>query len=353
MSLSEGRKKLRSFLEAVAALGFFALATSLARHGAARAATEAWVPLFTQMLRVGFVLAGFWVFGRVFDREAHPIEAIGLKRRSGWWNEIGLGLAFGWALVVACVLPLTVIGGISVVLLTALHDWAWLVVEVAFFLLLTLGEELALRGYGYQRLIQAVGEFRGTVLMVALTAVAQWAVPGSTRASILVAMLVTTVLSVAYLRTRALWVSWSINFGWKATRALLFGLAVRGDAAHSPVVEGNPMGPFWLTGGGYGLDGSWWAAIVLLAALPFLYKATRELDFVHNAPVLIPGGIPMELGAEPAPVASEPIPGPVSNPLVQILPMAAESPAPPVPAVSESSAPESPEIAESSDPGQK
>jgi len=319
MSLSEGRKKLRSFLEAVAALGFFALATSLARHGAARAATEAWVPLFTQILRVALVTGGFWLLGRFLDKEEHPIEAIGLKRRKGWCAEVGLGLAFGWAIVVVCVLPLTVIGGISVVLLTAVHDWAWLLVEALFFLLLTLGEELVLRGYGFQRLIAAVGEFRGTVLMVALTAVAQWAVPSSTGASILVAMLVTVLLSVAYLRTRALWVSWSINFGWKASRAILFGLAVRGDASHSPVVEGNPMGPFWLTGGGYGLDASWWAAIVLLAALPILYKVTRELDFVHNAPVLIPGGIPMNLGSDPVAEANVEAP----KPLVQILPMTA------------------------------
>ena len=57
------------------------------------------------------------------------------------------------------------------------------------------------------------------------------------------------VLSMAYLRTRALWVSWGINFGWKATRALMFGLAVSGVSSHSPVVQGDPMGPFWLTGG--------------------------------------------------------------------------------------------------------
>ena len=60
--------------------------------------------------------------------------------------------------------------------------------------------------------------------------------------------------------------SWGINFAWKASQALIFGLTVTGVSSHSPVIEGNPMGPFWLTGGGFGLDASWWACIVLLFA---------------------------------------------------------------------------------------
>ena len=91
--------------------------------------------------------------------------------------------------------------------------------------------------------------------------------------------------------------SWGLNFGWKASRALIFGLAVSGVSSHSPVVQGDPMGPFWLTGGAYGLDGSWLAFVVLLAALPVVYRITRDLDFRYNAPVIVPGGIPVDLDA--------------------------------------------------------
>jgi hypothetical protein len=66
---------------------------------------------------------------------------------------------------------------------------------------------------------------------------------------------------------------------------------------HSPVVQGDPMGPYWLTGGGFGLDGTWLAFFVLLAAIPVVFRITRELDFRYNAPVLIPGGIPVDLDA--------------------------------------------------------
>jgi hypothetical protein len=141
-----------------------------------------------------------------------------------------------------------------------------------------------------------------------------------------VSFLLSLVLSIGYLRTRALWVSWGLNFGWKASRALIFGLTVSGVNSHSPVVQGDPMGPFWLTGGGYGLDGSWVTFFVLLAALPALYRATRDLDFRYNAPEFIPGGIPVDLDAaarrqhETAMGPAEP----AAPTLVQIAPLAPE-----------------------------
>ena len=60
-------------------------------------------------------------------------------------------------------------------------------------------------------------------------------------------------------------------------------------------MQGDPVGPFWLTGGGFGQEGSWLTFFVLLAALPVLYRMTRELDFQYNAPVLVPGGIPVDI----------------------------------------------------------
>ena len=134
------------------------------------------------------------------------------------------------------------------------------------------------------------------------------------------------VLSVAYLRTRALWVSWGLNFGWKASRGLIFGLAVMGLDNQSPVVQGNPMGPFWVTGGGFGLEGTWIAFVVLLAALPVVFRVTRELDFRYNAPEIVPAGIPVDLDAAARAqheAAMGPEPASAAPSLVQIAPAAA------------------------------
>jgi hypothetical protein len=146
------------------------------------------------------------------------------------------------------------------------------------------------------------------------------------------------LLSTAYLRTRALWLSWGLNFGWKASRALLFGLAVSGGSNHSPVIQGDPMGPFWLTGGGYGLDASWVAFAVLVGAIPVMFRVTRDLDYKYNAPVLVPGGIPVDLD-EAAKRQHEAAMGtaePAMPALVQIAPVVL-TPIPPVGRVGEKS----------------
>jgi uncharacterized protein len=64
---------------------------------------------------------------------------------------------------------------------------------------------------------------------------------------------------------------------------------------------------------------------VLLAMMPVVYRVTRDLDFRYNAPVIVPGGIPVDLDAaakrqhESAMGTTEP----ATASLVQILPASA------------------------------
>jgi hypothetical protein len=235
-----------------------------------------------------------------------------------------VGLAVGWALAVACVLPMVVGGGIAIVVVLGYSAWLWLAADIAFFALAALAEEIAFRGYGFQRFVDAVGPLGAALGFAAFYAIVQAMMPGSSRVSISVSVVLSLLLTLVYLRTRALWMSWGINFAWKASRALIFGLTVSGVNSHSPVVQGNPMGPFWLTGGGFGLDGSWVALLALLIALPVVYRLTRELDYKYNAPVIVPGGIAVDISAA-ARVQHETAMGSTAEPapgLVQIAPVA-------------------------------
>jgi len=324
--------RMRAYLEFLAAVLYFFVARSFARHLAVRFATDAWTPLTEQAFLALFLVLGYAAFGSLFDRQNNSISAQGLPMRPGWKREAGMGFATGWAAVVVCVLPLTLLGGIAVILSTDRSSWGWLLVDVVFFALATLAEEVAFRGYGFQRFEIVVGPYGAALGFAFFYAIVQALQPGSNKVSFAVSIIFSLLLSTAYLRTRALWVGWGLNFAWKAARALVFGLAVSGVNGHSSVVEGDPMGPFWLTGGGYGLDGSWLSAIVLILAFPVVYRLTRDLDFRHNAPVIIPGGIAVDLDAaarrqhESAMGAANADPAAPS--LIQILPAVAPPPSP-------------------------
>lgn len=291
------KQRMRAYFQFVAAVLYFFAAQGLAHHAAHGLVTEQWTPVVQQGMLVFLLLLGYGTMGYWLNRQSQPIREQGLPFRTGWRGEAGLGLAFGWGLAVACVLPLTIFGGIAVAIYTQPSAWGWLLADAAFFALAALAEEIAFRGYAFQRFITAVGPVGASIGFALYYAIVQSLRPGADHPSFAVAIVFNLLLCAAYLRTRALWVSWGINFGWKASRALLFGLTISGVNVHSPVVQGDAMGNFWLTGGGYGLDGSWLAFFLMLVALPLLFRVTRDLDFRYNAPELVPGGIPVDLDA--------------------------------------------------------
>ncbi|HUA93763.1 MAG TPA: type II CAAX endopeptidase family protein [Terracidiphilus sp.] len=295
-ALTPGARR-RAFLEFFAAVIYFFLARALAHQGAQVLVSEQRAPLAEQtmlalLLLIGYAAMGFWL-----DREAHPVATQGFPWREGFRREGATGLATGWALAVVCVLLVAIGGGIAISFSWQASAWSGLAADAAFFAVTALAEEIAFRGYGFQRFVRATGPVGASLVFAIFYALLQRMIPGSNRANFVVSIVLGLLLSIAYLRTRALWLSWGLNFGWKASRALLFGLAVSGDSTHSPVVQGDPMGPYWLTGGGFGLDGAWITFFVLLAALPIIFRITRELDFRYNAPVLVPGGNPVDLDA--------------------------------------------------------
>jgi len=330
MSSPQPVGRLRAYWQFLLAVFYFFLARSLAYHTAIGLAADQWVPLVEQAVLAFLLLMGYAALGFWLNRQMYPITEQGLPRRQGWPGEVGLGLATGWGLALVCVVLLALGGGIAISISARTSAWGWLLADAAFFALATLAEEFAFRGYGFQRFVDAVGPVGASLGFAAYYAIVQSRVPGTGRASIMASVALGLLLSAAYLRTRAIWLSWGLNFGWKASRALLFGLAVNGVNSHSPVVQGDPMGPFWLTGGGFGVEGSWVTFIILIAALPLVFRITRELDFHYNAPVIVPAGIPVDIDAaaraqhEAAMGAAEP----ATPALIQI---GAPAPAPPPP----------------------
>ena len=321
---------MRAFVRFIFAALYFFLARLLAQHGARGLVIPDWAPLVEQAMFAFLLLFGYAGIGFSLDRQLNPLSQQGLPARKGWLSETGVGLAFGWAIAVACVLPLVVFGGIAMHLTLHLASFGWLAVDTAYFALGTLAIQIAFRGYPFQCAIRVVGEWSAALIMAVFYGILNASLPEASHASMAVNIALGLLLAMAYLRTRALWLPWGLQFGWTASRALLFGLPVMGISSHSPVVQGDPLSPYWMSGGDFGLDGSWLSFAVILLAMPLVYSATRDLSFVHNAPVLEPSGIPVDLDAAAKrqhEAATRPD-QPEIKPLVQILPVSAPAPMP-------------------------
>jgi hypothetical protein len=291
--------------------------------GAAHPLVEA--SLLLVLLTCGLALLRF------IERRRAPLRlTLGLPRRTTSRAEWATGAAIGWGLAVAAVLPMAIARTLNVQLWTAPNAFTLLGLSLLTLGIATLAHALAIYGYGFQRLIEATGPVRATLILVALTAVhaaytaTPYGTPEGTR--ILVAMLMTLLLALCWLRTHGLWLLWGLSFAWAASIAVLFGLPLSGDNSFGSIVDARAYGPAWLTGGPFGPAAALFSILILLAAVPILLRASSDYAWEYTHPPLIPGGYDVTIAPPAAHVAMEQA-GEFAQPasLVQILPATPQS----------------------------
>jgi hypothetical protein len=290
--------------------------------------------LLASLFLLFLVVCGFALL-RAIERRRAPLRlTLGLPRRSTARAEWALGLAFGWGLAVATVLPMVLGRALNVHFWTAPRAFELLALSLVTLAVATLAHTLAIFGYGFQRLIEAVGPTRATLIIVALAALhaaltpTAYGTPDGTR--ILVEMLSSLLLCICWLRTHGLWLGWGLHFGWAAATGVLFGLPVGGNASFSSIVDTRAGGPLWLTGGSYGPAAAAFSIVFLVAAVSLLVRATSDYAWDYTHPPIIPGGYDVTIPPPAAHVAMEEaaLEAQPVNPasLVQILPATPQSP---------------------------
>lgn len=289
--------RLRSFAWFLIATVYYVLAKNVSAAAASGLSSGDWFYLVDRGILLFLLILGYAAMGYVGQRQRQPIREMGLPIRPGWRGEFALGGAIGWAGITACALMIALFGGLVVTFYTGWRQFALLPLDLAILLVASLAEEVAFRGYAFQRLIEATNPFIATLLLSLLFAAIHINNPGASTASTLVTMFAGWLFAIAYLRTRALWVGWGIHFAWNASMAVLFGLPLSGLTQFSPLISSTAIGPTWLTGFDYGPEGSAVGIVVILALIIVTMKATRDLKHQYAQPVIIAAGIPIDIDA--------------------------------------------------------
>lgn len=224
--------------------------------------------------------------------DINPLVALGLGRRhAGRLAFSGIGL--GAVMICIGIAGTAAVGHVRWTV--RFNGEAAGLVAVELFILIwgALAEELAFRGYPFQRLVEAFGAWGAVLIMSALFGLAHVANPHSSFWAVTNTILVGVLLSVAYLRTRSLWLPWGIHFGWNAALGLGFGLPVSGLTDFAVAVHGRAAGPVWLTGGAYGLEGGALGTLsIAVGFLPLLWATRRGASLGKHNPEELPSGAP-------------------------------------------------------------
>lgn len=142
---------------------------------------------------------------------------------------------------------------------------------VAVFLPAAVHEELAFRGYLFQKLLawSRVSAYLFSGLLFA-------AVHGGNRNVSWLALtniaLAGVMLGLAYELGRRLWFPIALHLVWNLASGPILGYEVSGNVSAMTVVRTIGSGPVTLTGGGFGLEGSVWATLVEAAAVVVLFR---------------------------------------------------------------------------------
>ena len=293
-----------SFLERLNALIWFLLAAAwflfsdlIAQRAAEGLDTGDFQEPLYRIFLLFLLIVGYWVMSRIGQRRTIAAKATALAPRPGWGRELALGAALGWAGVLACVLPVALVGGLVVTAFTNAHQYSVLVLDLIALAAGTLAIEIAFRGYPFLCLVEAMGPVLGAFFLAVVYAIWRTHAAPTTTASVLVSFFLGLVLAIAVLRTRAVWVSWGFHFAWIASMSVLFGLPVSGSMSYSPVLISNARGPAWISGGGQGPEGSAFAVLVSFLLMFFVVRFTRDLKHKYGYPEIVPGGMPVDIDA--------------------------------------------------------
>jgi len=209
--------------------------------------------------------------------EGLPWRAIGLWFHQHWFADFAIGSAIGSLSLLLAAGVARVAGGLSFsiqakdVLRLAL---TMLISSAVLFIVAALAEEALFRGYPLQTLTRAKLAWLAVLLTsVPFAAVHLWnpnVVRGFTFANTALAGI---WLALAYLRTRSLWFPLGIHWAWNWTLDSVLGLPVSGITISShPLFRGVDLGPAWLTGGSYGIEGGAACTIALVASTLFVWR---------------------------------------------------------------------------------
>jgi uncharacterized protein len=214
------------------------------------------------------ILAALVIIGRLVDHV--PLSVFGITLHDRWLRDFGIGLALA-----AAMLGLTLVGsflfGTVRMELGSMQSAPAIGGALAVLAVAAVNEELLFRGYPLQVLMKGIGLWGATLLISSLFGLLHWWNPDATILGVVNTILAGVLLSLAYWKTRSLWLPYGIHVGWNTGLAVVLGFPVSGLQTAS-VLKTSVSGSQMILGGNYGPEGGILGTVCLLTAAIVVYR---------------------------------------------------------------------------------
>lgn len=232
-----------------------------------------------QLLLLVPLLLASWLMTRFVDRR--PFATLGLSMGRGALAEFSWGVLLGAFLIT---LVFGVLLALEVLRVSQgrfepreLGLFAW---GALFFFGAAVLEELLLRGYIFQTLLEGLGVYPALIISAVLFSAAHLANPNISQMGLIAIAMAGLLLAVCYLKTRALWMPIGLHAAWNFLEGHIFSLPVSGLTVQPHLLDVRVSGSVLLSGGAFGPEGSVVTALILGVATVVLLS----VPLVHPDP---------------------------------------------------------------------
>jgi membrane protease YdiL (CAAX protease family) len=224
-----------------------------------------------------------WLTVRLVDHR--PLRTFGIGFLPRWRNDllIGVGIAAGMlgVLIAGCY----AFGYVSMHWAGGQVSPGTLLATFCILLVAAANEELIFRGFPLQVLIEGIGKWPAVVVMSALFGALHLNNPNATLLGTANTIVAGILLSLAYIRTRSLWMPYGIHIGWNLGLGFVFGFPLSGVDLASLWTTGT-AGSETILGGGYGPEGGLLGTFLFATAAVIVEKhgsnnSTKALSGGH------------------------------------------------------------------------
>jgi membrane protease YdiL (CAAX protease family) len=148
-----------------------------------------------------------------------------------------------------------------------------LLISFVVFAVAAAFEEALFRGYILQTFVRSGLAWPAIIITSIAFGAVHLGNPNASVISSLNTALAGIWFSVAYLKTRDLWFPFGLHLAWNWTQGSIFGVEVSGltDIVKSPLLRETDVGPLWLTGGDYGIEGGIATTVAILISIAAIH----------------------------------------------------------------------------------
>jgi membrane protease YdiL (CAAX protease family) len=208
-------------------------------------------------------IGAMWLSIRFVDHRPFRTFGIGLLPR--WRREFLIGLAIAAGMLGVLIAGCYAFGYVNM-------HWTggqvpvWILLATFSLLLLAAAnEELMFRGFPLQVLVEGLGKWPATIGMSVLFGLIHLGNPNASLLGTANTVVAGILLSLAYVRTRSLWMPYAIHVGWNVGLGFVFGFPLSGVDIASLWTTGV-AGSDLILGGDYGPEGGLLATFVFAVA---------------------------------------------------------------------------------------